>query len=185
VITGIDPILDGDSGSPMGFLLYGDVDALDVELFMGDEELTDSFPDGTDFDVVECYVRKVPARDEYGEHGLMTYHYTDQPGRGARKCTRIEQNTVWGHWCMNHIYEPAQVGIPVANVLDPIWPMVSVRILSPEARAERKHWRGPLDGEAYVYLCRDCARAFHAREDAARAERLAAYRAQQATKVAS
>jgi hypothetical protein len=177
VITGVDPILDGDSGSPMGFLLYGDVDALDVELFMGDGEVEEWFADGADFDVTECYVRKVPCRNEDSAVG-MTYVYANKPGRGARKCWRIEQNTSWGKWCMNHIYEPAQTGIPVDRVLDPIWPLVLAHIVPAERRSA--HARGPQDSEPYVYLCRDCARKFEERERVARAERMAEWRAQQA-----
>lgn len=145
MITGIDEIHedDGDGGfyGLMGWLLYGDVDALDIEHFMGSEDMDEHSPDGGSWDVEEMYVRKVP-----NQNGGWRYAFTGGPGRGARKCVRVERHTFWGHWCVNHIYEPASTGVPVAQVSDPVWPMV-------------------LNG--YVYLCRPCSTSFHERRDAA------------------
>jgi hypothetical protein len=166
-VTGVDEIreADGDElGGIMGWLLYGDVTHDDVELFMA-EEPAEWFPEGVDggWEVEEVYVRKVPR--EYG----WAYVYGG-PGRGARKATKIERHYSWGQWCMNHIYEPASTGIPVEQVLDPIWPMVLAHITSPERRLPH---RGKQDGDALVYLCRPCATKFRERQDAARREALA------------
>lgn len=141
---------DGVGGSRMGWLLYGaEVTPEDVETFINtDEDVLDAthheFGNHVgDFEAIECYVRKVPTRD-----GGWRYAYTGTPGRGARKCVRVEFHSSWGHWCVNHIYEPASTGIPVEQVEDTPWPMVS---------------RG------YVHLCRPCATSFRERMDAARA----------------
>lgn len=161
---------DGETGPHMGWVLYGDVDPFELDLFLGEWEVEEQSPDGGDWDAVECYVRKVPIRATGG----WRYVYANNPGPGARKCLLIERNWFWGHWCMNHIYEPASSGFPVDQVKNPIWPMVNVRISPPEHR--RPHARGPLDGEAMVYLCRPCATKFTERRDEAVRERLAEYR---------
>lgn len=177
MISGCEEIHDLDGGNITGFLLYGDVDHDDIEAFMGSAELADAFYDGGPvggFEVTECWVRKVPIRGGENE-GWSRYVYTDTPGPGARKCVRIEEHTSWGRWCMNHIYEPATTGISVERITDPIWPIVLTHIISPEARAARAHWRGPMDGLPMVYLCADCARSFREREQRATDERMRAF----------
>lgn len=166
-VIDLDPIYetDGDElGGLLGWLLYGDVDLDDIELFMASEDVADHFPDGVagGWEIFETYVRKVPRVFGY------EYVYTSGPGRGARKATRIEQNHSWGYWCINHIWEPASIGIPVEQVADPLWPMVLARITAPERR--REHARTPEDGPAYVYLCRTCATGFHERRALAERE---------------
>lgn len=179
MIEGVEEIRDLDGMDLMGFLLYGDVDLLDVELFMADEEFTDAFLDRTPeygFEITECWVRKVPITSGENE-GCMRYVYADAPGPGARKAVRIEEASFWGHWCMFHIYEPASTGYPLARVPDVIWPMVHVRISDPNARWRRA--QGPHDGEATVYLCRACSNELSAREERARWEHMRAYYTEQ------
>ena len=170
-----DPILDLDSGHPMGFLLYGNVTPDDVDLFLADEKCIEAFPDGADFNVTETYVRKVPATDENG-YPCTRYAYSDQPGPGAQKALRVEEHQTWGFWCVNHIYEPAASGVTVESVLDPPWPKVLTHITPPERR--RTHATRPQDGYPTVYLCWDCSRSFLQRQDAARAAELAKTRAE-------
>lgn len=154
-VVQVDPIYesDGDIGGLMGWLLYpergSEVTFDDVEAFMA--EVDEDFPDGVDggWEVEDVHVRKVPR--EWG----FVYAYSG-PGPGARKATKIEQVHSWGHWCVNHIYEPASTGIPVENVLDPPWPMVV-----------------GSGSQAYVYLCRPCSDSFHERQRAATAAALA------------
>ncbi len=178
MITGSDVILELDGGGPMGFLLYGDdIDLDEIEVFLSTEVEEWWYDEGPEdgFDVLaECYVRKVPITSGEDE-GSMRYVYANTPGPGARKCTRVEAYSSWGYWCMNHIFEPASTGIPVERVADPIWPMVLARITSAEERARHPDWTRPRDGNATVYLCSDCARAFHAREDRARWEHMRAF----------
>lgn len=145
MITGWDEIYEDDGcggvSSLQGWLLYGDVDDRDIELFLGDYDVEDAFPDGGDWDIFpDTYVRKVPRENGHA------YVYANGPGRGARKCVRLERHSSWNRWCVNHIYEPASTGVPVSQVSDPPWPLV-------------------LDG--YVYLCRPCSASFHERRDAA------------------
>lgn len=169
MIEGIEDVYewDGDGpGSHMGWLLYGDVDCDDVDLFLADA--AEQHPDGGDWNVImDTYVRKVPRPDGF------IFAYTNTPGRGARKCVRIERHWFWGYWCTNHPYEPASTGFPVSQVADPPWPKVLTRIVPAERRRERKSWRGevlPQDGEPTVYLCRPCSTSFtERRADAVRA----------------
>lgn len=167
-LIGYDEIFDDPDGSLMGYLLYGeDIDLFDVEWFLAtehhemrsarDHEGRPTAPQGG-WEVTECWVRKVPGSDGYGGT-WMTYHYQDQPGRGARKCVRVERHHSWGHWCHNHIYEPATTGFPVERVTqDPdlaqalIWPFIQTRIVAPTDRS-----RGRRDGEPAVYFCAECA----------------------------
>lgn len=137
----------------------------DLDLFMGDPDLMDEFPDGADWDVTFTWVRKVPR--EWG----YNYVYANGPGPGARACVRVELAFVTNHWCVNHPFEPGNTGIPVEQVLNPPWPKVLAHIVAPERRRPESRW--PQDGDAYVYLCRDCCASFSARRAAARAEALA------------
>lgn len=166
--------LDGDDvgGYQMGWLLYGDVTPEDLDLFLNEGEgFEEAESMGTsDFDAEETWVRKVPLRG-----GGMRFVYATSPGPGARKCLRVEPARAPIGWCVNHVYEPATTGIPVGQVLDPPWPKVLAYITPPERR--REHARHPQDGEAYVHLCWDCARKFHARRDEARARALSEMRA--------
>lgn len=171
----VEEIRATDGGEFMGWVLYGDVDDLDVDLLIAEEgaEYDVYAPDG--FDVIPCYVRKVPINEpDHEMHGGFRFVYTDKPGRGASKCTRVEVAHLWPHWCHNHIWERASAGIPVERVSNPIYPFVSVRIASPEERARAPRYRqdSPMDGEAYVYLCRACHRSYSARYELATAERM-------------
>lgn len=176
MIADYDLIYEED-GPLLGFLLYpekgGSIDPTEVDDFLNGAEAADELYDtGGAFEVVETHVRKVPT-----DNGWTRYVYSG-PGRGARRCLRVEKWSQWSQWCMNHIYEPAQTGIPVGRVLDPIWPMVIAHIVAPERR--RTHARGPQDQEGVVYLCRECARNFREREEAETARRMEAYRAERA-----
>lgn len=154
MITRIEEIHEGDGDDGfcglMGWHLYGNIDALDVEMFMGDEDVMDQFPDGECWEVTEQYVRKVPTRD-----GGYLYAYSG-PGPGASKVARVQKWWQWEHFCVNHVYEPANVGVPVEQVAKPPWPMVV---------------RG------MVYLCPECSASFRTRRDAAIKARLAETRA--------
>lgn len=178
MIADVDPIIDLDGGGAMGWLLYGTpeapVDDLDLEVFLGTDDVTDAFPHGTDlgFEATWTYVRKVPTQDEYG-YPMTRYVYADSPGPGARRCLRVEKVEFWGHWCHNHIWEPATVGIGLDQVVleSVIWPFVHVRISAPSKNewADRR-WPGPRDGDATIYLCGECRCAYNARLRAAREE---------------
>lgn len=180
VMPDYDEIYDDPDGSLMGYLLYPagpgeDITCEDVEFFLAGEhtemhgeydyEGHPTAPEGG-WEITECYVRKVPGPDGYGGT-WMTYHYQDHPGRGARRCVRVEKHSFWGHWCHNHIDEPATTGIPVEQFTPEslIWPFVQVRITPPEQRRPARGGRGayPQDGEAMVYLCGACASSHHAR----------------------
>lgn len=156
----VDEIHELGDGGLMGFLLYGNPDVTDVELWLAEaaEEydgygiMEDAAEDG--WDIVPTYVRKVPHREE-GEpwSGEMKYVYQSTPGPGAAQCVRVEPFSAWNRWCANHIYERAQSGVPVESVLDPEWPRVR---------------------DGYVHLCGTCSRSFRARTEVARAEKLIA-----------
>jgi hypothetical protein len=176
-VTDYDEIWDDPDGSLTGYLLYGDdISVEDVEVFLATEHaethgyIYDGDQSGSEggWEITECWVRKVPGRDGYGGTWL-TYHYQDHPGRGARRCLRVEEHHFWGHWCHNHIYEPATSGIPVEQFTPDslIWPFVHARINPPERR--RPHDR---DGEPMVYLCGPCARSHRARMERAKNERM-------------
>ncbi len=162
MITGIDPIheleSDGECGPLMGWLLYGDVDHDDIELFMADYDVEDVFPEGHDggFEVTEEYVRKVPIRHTGG----YRYVYSG-PGRGARKCVRVETANVARHWCWKHPYEPARTGFPSSQFIDPPWPIMPDRLLWMCSDCARDH------SERYKQACVQAVAELRAREERA------------------
>ncbi len=142
---------DGELGDRMGWLLYDTtLDLDDIEVWIdnraadGDLDTWDGERDGGGWDVMPCWVRKVPLPD-----GGSRYQYEDAPARGARACLRVERNNGPRHWCWKHPYEPWQTGFPASDFIDPPLPIMP---------------------DGYLCMCADCARDHRERMAAARAE---------------
>lgn len=184
MIRDFEPIYEGGNGALTGFLLYGDdIDVFEVETFLAND-VEDYYgepiePEGG-WEVTDCYVRKVPGTDDDGEPCTM-FHFQNHPASGAKKCVRVEAHSFWGHWCANHIYEPAVSGQPIETFTRDsiIWPFVHVRI-TPEKYRSARAYGGAQDGPAYLYFCAPCARDIRERLETARREAARARRAESA-----
>lgn len=155
---------DDSLGSWMGILIDGHVDdetAVALMWAIQQERLDDGDDDACDpiTPPKRCWLWKVP-RD-----GFMTYHYADQPARGAKPVTRVEVTSRWAYrcdlpGCENHYVKGgASMGFPIENFIDP-----------PE----------PRQVDRYVYMCRRHARSFDDRLAEARREALAKLQAERA-----
>ncbi len=94
------------------------------------------------------------------------YEWFTQPVDGSVPVTRLWLARITLHWCINHPDEPGLVGIPAGSLLD-----------ADEVIAEAVAHLDPVDPKpqvdvtgnvAYVWMCRDCHRAFDQRLEAAR-----------------
>lgn len=137
---------DGDElGWPMSLHFFGhglDLDLVQHSLDVASDEV--GMDAGEGWDLEETFVRKVPA--SFG----WRFAYTGGPGRGATAVTLARLASTPAHWCWKHPFEPWSTGFPIAQMIDPPMPCVSV--------------------DGYLYMCRDCARDHRERLEQARRE---------------
>lgn len=142
---------DGSTGNPMGVLVDGHISDFELECFMA-REMEDEYYDAPykGFDVQYIWWSTAPYVDDEGEKidGSYIYVYSDVEREGWKPSTRIEENTTWDHWCVNHPDEAAVIGMPLSEFV------------------EEDHHRS-ADGKS-IHYCRPCLRAFEERRKAER-----------------
>ncbi|KQO98595.1 hypothetical protein [Leifsonia sp. Leaf264] len=142
---------DGGIGSTTGILIDGHLDLFEVECFLArdaEEEFYDAPSRG--FDVEHVYWRTEPYAGEDGDNEYDSYVYVwdKDDSKGGKPATKLEIETTWDRRCVNHEFEVAKSGVPIATIV------------------ESQHHLA--DDHGYIYLCEDCATSYDARLKAAR-----------------
>lgn len=167
-------------GDVMGYDLRGHHGPDVVDLFLAYElayGLDDEDAPVGGWDVALVWRHTVPIRSTGG----WRYLYSTGPGAGWTPVTQLVKAWPTRHWCINHPYEPGGTGFPASMLVDGEQ-TVTENLPDPDAIDPHPVVEAPTkySTTGYVYMCRECSRSFSERYNAAQAEALAAYYAEQA-----
>jgi len=167
--------LDGEEvGGIMGFDLRGHYGPDDVDLFLAYEAaeyFDDEYAPVGGWDVATAWRHTTPIPITGG----WRYSYRNRPGAGWTPVTQLLKAWETRHWCINHPLEAGDQGIPASMLVDGEQ-MVTENLPDPDAIDPHPVVEAPTKytTTGYVYMCRECSKAFNERYRAAQAEALAA-----------